>query len=240
MSRTIANNKSNNIRNSNSDNSMNEMGTPPRNTIEHSVTATPNKSSLSNNNNNNNNNNNSNNNSIDEIGNNHAGRFTTDFAILSTLGSGSFGSVHKCQSRLDNCVYAIKAAKRPWKGNAGRDKALKEVYALAALSDVGNEVSLTQSSLALKKTRVRATTKLTFIIIFQSICNAARISHCQVPQRLDGGRPTLHPNGAVRHLLGEGPQAVAGADARYEPALHPPSRDAVGPGATAQVELGPS
>ena len=38
-------------------------------------------------------------------------------------------------SRLDGCMYAIKAAKRPAKGIADRDRMLKEVYALAALSD---------------------------------------------------------------------------------------------------------
>jgi len=33
-------------------------------------------------------------------------------------------------------MYAIKAAKRKWKGTSDRDRMLKEVYALAALSDV--------------------------------------------------------------------------------------------------------
>ena len=64
------------------------------------------------------------------------GRFNQDFVIVDTIGSGSFGSVLKCQSRLDGCMYAIKAAKRKWKGASDRERMLKEVYALAALSDV--------------------------------------------------------------------------------------------------------
>jgi wee1-like protein kinase len=36
---------------------------------------------------------------------------------------------------LDGCMYAIKAAQRQAKGAADRDRMLKEVYALAALSD---------------------------------------------------------------------------------------------------------
>jgi len=62
-------------------------------------------------------------------------RFNQDFDVIDQLGNGSFGTVYKCLSRLDGCMYAVKAAKRKAKGAADRDRMLKEVYALAALSD---------------------------------------------------------------------------------------------------------
>eukprot|EP00547_Thalassionema_nitzschioides_P000208 CAMPEP_0194213224 /NCGR_PEP_ID=MMETSP0156-20130528/13612_1 /TAXON_ID=33649 /ORGANISM="Thalassionema nitzschioides, Strain L26-B" /LENGTH=649 /DNA_ID=CAMNT_0038941209 /DNA_START=354 /DNA_END=2303 /DNA_ORIENTATION=+ len=62
-------------------------------------------------------------------------RFSQDFDVIGQLGDGSFGTVYKCLSRLDGCMYAVKAAKRKAKGTADRDRMLKEVYALAALSD---------------------------------------------------------------------------------------------------------
>jgi serine/threonine protein kinase len=64
-------------------------------------------------------------------------RFYSDFDIIGDeeLGKGSFGCVYKVLSRLDGCMYAVKAAHRPAKGTADKDRMLKEVYALAALSD---------------------------------------------------------------------------------------------------------
>jgi hypothetical protein len=62
-------------------------------------------------------------------------RFYSDFDTIAELGSGSFGKVFKVLSRLDGCFYAIKVAHRVAKGNADKDRMLKEVYALAALSD---------------------------------------------------------------------------------------------------------
>ena len=62
-------------------------------------------------------------------------RFKSDFDIISELGKGSFGAVYKVLSRLDGCCYAVKTAHRQVKGNADRDRMLKEVYALSALSD---------------------------------------------------------------------------------------------------------
>ena len=62
-------------------------------------------------------------------------RFHTDFDIIGELGKGSFGTVFKVLSRLDGCMYAIKTAQRQAKGQADKDRMLKEVYALAALSD---------------------------------------------------------------------------------------------------------
>lgn len=63
-------------------------------------------------------------------------RFSSDFEELSQLGTGSFGTVYECMSRLDGCMYAIKTAKRKAKGNADKSRMLKEVYALAALRDL--------------------------------------------------------------------------------------------------------
>jgi len=65
-------------------------------------------------------------------------RFNQDFQVIGTLGDGSFGTVYKCLSRLDGQLYAIKATKRPAKGIADRDRMLKEVLALAALSDLAD------------------------------------------------------------------------------------------------------
>lgn len=62
-------------------------------------------------------------------------RFKSDFDVIGELGKGSFGAVYKVLSRLDGCMYAVKAALRKAKGVADRDRMLKEVYALAALSD---------------------------------------------------------------------------------------------------------
>lgn len=62
-------------------------------------------------------------------------RFKSDFDVIGELGKGSFGAVYKVLSRLDGCMYAVKAALRKAKGIADRDRMLKEVYALAALSD---------------------------------------------------------------------------------------------------------
>ena len=62
-------------------------------------------------------------------------RFHSDFDVIGELGKGSFGIVYQVLSRLDGCMYAVKAAHRPAKGHADKDRMLKEVYALAALSD---------------------------------------------------------------------------------------------------------
>jgi len=63
-------------------------------------------------------------------------RFFQDFDIIGELGTGSFGTVFKCLSRLDGCMYAVKAAKRKAKGNADRDRMLKEV----CIDECGDDV----------------------------------------------------------------------------------------------------
>ncbi|MGK3749935.1 MAG: hypothetical protein ACI8RD_002233 [Bacillariaceae sp.] len=62
-------------------------------------------------------------------------RFYSDFDVIAELGSGSFGNVFQALSRLDGCMYAIKVAHRVARGESDKDRMLKEVYALAALSD---------------------------------------------------------------------------------------------------------
>jgi len=54
-------------------------------------------------------------------------RFSVDFDIIRELGQGSFGKVYQVLSRLDGCMYAIKAGHRPAKGASDRDRMLKEV-----------------------------------------------------------------------------------------------------------------
>lgn len=69
-------------------------------------------------------------------------RLAEDFDIIGQLGNGSFGTVYKCLSRLDGCMYAVKAAKRKAKGVADRDRMLKEVRAsVLGSSDSGFETT---------------------------------------------------------------------------------------------------
>ena len=60
-------------------------------------------------------------------GENTKSRFYGDFDVIGELGKGGFGTVYKVLSRLDGCMYAIKAAQRKAKGQADRDRMLKEV-----------------------------------------------------------------------------------------------------------------
>jgi len=66
-------------------------------------------------------------------------RFASDFFILHEIGTGSFGTVYKVRSRLDGCSYAIKCVRGVITSTKNRKKLLllKEVHALAALSDLG-------------------------------------------------------------------------------------------------------
>jgi hypothetical protein len=60
-------------------------------------------------------------------------RFYGDYDIIGELGAGGFGQVFKVLSRLDGCMYAIKAARRKANGRADRDRMLKEVSAVGGL-----------------------------------------------------------------------------------------------------------
>jgi wee1-like protein kinase len=60
-------------------------------------------------------------------------RFLEDFEMLSTVGTGSFGTVLKVQRRLDGCLYAVKRSQRQSRGELERQSMLNEVFALAAL-----------------------------------------------------------------------------------------------------------
>jgi len=66
-------------------------------------------------------------------------RFLSDFEIVGSLGTGTFGSVYKVRNRTDRRLYAIKAAKRAARGVADRNRMLQEVYALASLGDLACE-----------------------------------------------------------------------------------------------------
>lgn len=60
-------------------------------------------------------------------------RFASEFETLGLLGSGSFGQVYKVKNKLDGCLYAVKMVKQKVQGKTGRERVLKEVYALSAL-----------------------------------------------------------------------------------------------------------
>jgi len=56
-----------------------------------------------------------------------------EFEVLGKLGGGTFGTVWKVKKRLDGIHYAVKMINQPIRGAAGRERVLKEVYALAAV-----------------------------------------------------------------------------------------------------------
>ena len=62
-------------------------------------------------------------------------RLIQDFEVVGPLGDGDFGTVYSCISRLDRRPYAVKATKSQARGTSDRERMLREVHALAALSD---------------------------------------------------------------------------------------------------------
>eukprot|EP00871_Galdieria_phlegrea_P005613 jgi/Galph1/6052/GphlegSOOS_G4746.1 len=65
-------------------------------------------------------------------------RYVRDFEEICVLGSGSFGKVYKCRARLDGCLYAVKVISRKFGSYWERQRALKEIYSLAAFSGCPN------------------------------------------------------------------------------------------------------
>ncbi|XP_025986955.1 wee1-like protein kinase 2 isoform X2 [Solenopsis invicta] len=60
-------------------------------------------------------------------------RYHEEFLELCLIGTGEFGSVHKCINRLDGCTYAIKKSIKPVAGSTTEKNALNEVYAHSVL-----------------------------------------------------------------------------------------------------------
>jgi wee1-like protein kinase len=60
-------------------------------------------------------------------------RYHKEFHELGLIGTGEFGSVHKCINRLDGCTYAIKRSIKPVASSINEKTALNEVYAHAVL-----------------------------------------------------------------------------------------------------------
>jgi hypothetical protein len=83
-------------------------------------------------------------------------RFHSDFDVIGELGHGSFGTVYKVLSRLDGCMYAIKAAQRQAKGVADRDRMLKEVCVCVSC-DTSRNYHVTQGSIHSHFLRNRST-----------------------------------------------------------------------------------
>lgn len=60
-------------------------------------------------------------------------RYVDEFLELDEIGRGTFGTVYKCQHKLDGLVYAVKVSSEPVRGSAKEKRALNEVYAHAVL-----------------------------------------------------------------------------------------------------------
>ncbi|CAK4080389.1 unnamed protein product [Aphanomyces euteiches] len=63
-----------------------------------------------------------------------ASKYLSEFVELEVVGSGAFSKVFKCIKRFDGWTYAIKKSKRHFRGQSDKQRALREVHALAALS----------------------------------------------------------------------------------------------------------
>jgi len=117
-------------------------------------------------------------------------RFYEDFDIIGELGKGSFGTVYRVLSRLDGCMYAIKAAQRKAKGIADRHRMLKEVGAKLA----GCRVPLLMSS--------KTNEVVTCFITTSGVCfggslgsgGPSYLPYRSLPPGVDGRRSTVHSN----------------------------------------------
>ena len=54
-------------------------------------------------------------------------RLVTDFELLNVLGTGTFGTVYRARSKLDDVLYAIKRSRRRFRGNEDKNKMMHEV-----------------------------------------------------------------------------------------------------------------
>jgi hypothetical protein len=61
-------------------------------------------------------------------------RFEKEFEVLGEIGKGYYGVIKRCRNRLDGLEYAVKITKHKWRGECGKREALREVFALSALS----------------------------------------------------------------------------------------------------------
>jgi len=61
--------------------------------------------------------------------------YKDDFEEIEEIGSGTFGKVFKCRQRLDGWLYAVKSSRRKIRNQAEKQNVLREVYALAAMTD---------------------------------------------------------------------------------------------------------
>lgn len=107
-------------------------------------------------------------------------RLMQDFETIGTLGSGCFGTVYKCISRVDGCPYAVKATKYQAKGRVDRDRMLKEVYALAALSDLTDTAAfhiVGYHQAWMEENRLYIQTELCTSTLLEEMKNGGTISH---------------------------------------------------------------
>jgi len=126
-------------------------------------------------------------------------RFYGDFDVIGELGKGSFGTVYKVLSRLDGCMYAIKAAQRKAKGPSDRDRMLKEVrQQLTLVAAVWLGRFLTQN--------VTTNSSLPFFLSppkgLRPCCalgssGSRNLPYRSVPSGVDRRRPPLHPDRIV-------------------------------------------
>jgi len=61
-------------------------------------------------------------------------RLNTEYFIEGVIGNGVFGTVYKVRSRKDGSFYAIKRSRRQFRGAYDKNKMLREVDAMQALS----------------------------------------------------------------------------------------------------------
>jgi len=125
-------------------------------------------------------------------------RFLSDFEIVGSLGTGTFGSVYKVRNRTDRRLYAIKAAKRAARGVADRNRMLQEVYALASLGDLACEgemhiVRYHQAWMEEGNTRLYIQTELCELTLLEEV----KIEYASMSVSMARGSSALQKNGIL-------------------------------------------